>query len=76
MFASVDVAVAEEMDIESVVRMQQIREANRRMGYGYTPSPIHLAEDLAQVNSVLNGKLSRTTVPEVHATQDFKPQGP
>lgn len=72
--AAVDVAVAEDLDIELVTRMHQIREANRRLAaLGYAPTAQHIAEDLAQINNVLNGKISRTRVPEVHAIENFEP---
>jgi len=74
--AAVDYAVIADVDIDLLKRMKQVHEANRRMNGGYGLSPVHIAEDLAQVNSVLNGKVSRTTVPEVHMSQEFKPQGP
>jgi hypothetical protein len=64
-YAAVDEAVAADVDIEMVVRMQQVREANRAMRY--TPTAGDLAADLAQVNDVLAGKVQREGVPNVQA---------
>lgn len=70
--AAVDEAVANDMDIELVLRMNQVREARRQMlTGGYVPSAAQIHEDIAQVNDVLNGKISRTRVPEVQAFTGF-----
>jgi len=70
--AAVDEAVASDMDIELVMRMKQVREARRQMlTGGYVPSAAQISEDLSQVNDVLNGKISRTRVPEVQAFKGF-----
>lgn len=71
--AAVEEAVAEDMDIELVLRMKAVREANRRMVGGYSPSAAEVAEDLSHLNNVLNGKISRTRVPEVQAFQGVEP---
>ncbi len=72
--AAVDAAVAADVDIDTVLRAQAVQEANRRiLTGGYAPSPEQVASDLAQVNNVLNGKIVRTKVPEVHALQTPRP---
>ena len=71
--AAVEEAVAEDMDLELVLRMKAVREANRRMMGGYSPSAAEIAEDLSHFNNVLNGKISRTRVPEVQAFQGVEP---
>ena len=71
--AAVDEAVAQDMDIELVQRMKAVREANRRMVGEYSPSAAEIAEDLSHLNNVLNGKISRTRVPEVQAFQGVEP---
>ena len=73
--AAVDAAVAADVDIDTVLRAQAVRDANRRILAGHdAASPEQVASDLAQVNNVLNGKIVRTRVPEVHALQT--PQRP
>ncbi len=70
--AAVDEAVANDMDIELVLRMNQVREARRQMlAGGHVPSAAQIQEDITQVNDVLNGKISRTRVPEVQAFTGF-----
>ena len=74
--AAVNAAVAADVDIDTVLRAQAVQDANRRiLQSGYAPSPEQVASDLAQVNNVLNGKIVRTKVPEVHALQTPKAPG-
>lgn len=72
--ALVDAAVAGDMDIDMAQRLAEVRQANRRMiESGYAPSPELVAQDLAQVANVLNGKIVRTAVPQVHAFKAPEP---
>jgi len=52
--------------------MKQVREARRQMlAGGYVPTAAQINEDISQVNDVLNGKISRTRVPEVQTFTGF-----
>ncbi|MEX2215052.1 MAG: hypothetical protein WD768_13035 [Phycisphaeraceae bacterium] len=70
--AMVDMAVSGDIDIDLLVRMQQARATNAHINAAYAPNPHHIQQELDQVNRVLNGKIVRTRVPQVHAIEEFK----
>ncbi len=69
--AAVDEAVANDVDVELVLRMKQIREANRQLQGG--DAPVYTARDIEHLNNVLSGRVSRTAIPQVHALEGIMP---
>jgi len=70
--AAVDAAISADADVEMVLRHQAVMAAHRHMGMARSSS--YTTHDLAKVNAVLNGKVTRTVVPRVHAAPQPQPE--
>lgn len=70
--AAVDAAISADADVEMVLRHQAVMAAHRHMDL--TRDSTYTTQDLAKLQGVLNGKVTRTVVPRVHAAPQPQPE--